>query len=180
MAVDTGGPDAARPFHERAGARFPTLVDAHNEIGAYLNARVVPNGLFVDRDGEILWGKIGGFSVDRAEDVATLDRWLETGTTPPRELQAADGLRAELVTTHMRLAHVLLAQGDQDGAVHELRRVLSLDPDNFIVRKQIWMIRFPERFHPTIDLGWQKEQLERERAEEASECGPDGCRIPGA
>jgi len=30
------------------------------------------------------------------------------------------------------------------------------------VRKQIWMVEHPEKFYPTIDFAWQKEQLERE------------------
>lgn len=39
-------------------------------------------------------------------------------------------------------------------------------------------LRFPERFSPEIDFEWQKEQLTRERAEEAAACGPDGCALP--
>jgi len=41
------------------------------------------------------------------------------------------------------------------------------------------MLRYPERFYPEIDFGWQKTQLAAERAAEA-ECGPDGCPIPAA
>lgn len=180
MAVDAGGPDAVRPFHEKARASFPTLVDAQNEIGAWLGVRVVPNGLFVTGNGEVVWAKIGGFSIDRREDMEILDRWLTTGATPPFELKTADPSQAERIATHMQLAHQLLSQGDREGAVQALRRALYRDPDNFIIRKQIWMIRFPERFHPTIDFAWQKEQLARERLEEASDCGAAGCSIPGA
>jgi len=44
----------------------------------------------------------------------------------------------------------------------------------------IWAAEHPERFHPTIDAGWQAEQMARERAEEvaAGICGPDGCPLP--
>lgn len=179
IAVDAAGPDAARPFPERAGAGFPTLVDAHNRLGSYLGARVVPNGLLVNEAREIVWAKIGGFSVDNAEDVAVVDRWLADGTVPPADLAPADALRAELISTHLQLADLLRGQGDAAAGIAEMQRALQLDPDSFIVRKQIWMLRHPERFHPTIDFAWQKEQLARERAAEAA-CGPDGCPIPAA
>lgn len=179
VAVDAAGPEAARPFHEAAGARFPTLVDAHNELGSFLGAQLIPNGLLVNGDGEILWSKIGGFTIDRPEDVATVSRWLHDEALPPGQILVADALRAELMSTHLRLGSVLLSHGDKDGAVKEMRRALALEPDNFIVRKQIWMIRFPDKFHPVIDFAWQKQQLAMEKADEAA-CGPDGCRIPGA
>ena len=36
------------------------------------------------------------------------------------------------------------------------------DPANVTVRKQIWREEHPERFYPTIDAEWQKEQLVKE------------------
>jgi tetratricopeptide (TPR) repeat protein len=57
------------------------------------------------------------------------------------------------------------AQYQQDRTEEALaswRAALALDPPNFTVRKQIWMVEHPEKFYPTIDFGWQKEQLERE------------------
>ena len=52
--------------------------------------------------------------------------------------------------------------GDQAGALVAWRRALALDPTNFTVRKQIWREEHPERFYPTIDTDWQKEQLIKE------------------
>ena len=57
------------------------------------------------------------------------------------------------------------AQYQQDRTQEALaswRTALALDPPNFTVRKQIWMVEHPEKFYPTIDFGWQKEQLELE------------------
>ena len=51
---------------------------------------------------------------------------------------------------------------DREGALHWWRRALELDPRNFTVRKQIWREEHPERFYPTIDTEWQKEQLVKE------------------
>ena len=52
--------------------------------------------------------------------------------------------------------------GDRQEALHWWRRALELDPRNFTVRKQIWREEHPQRFYPTIDSEWQKEQLARE------------------
>lgn len=93
-----------------------------------------------------------------------------------------DPLTAELVETKLRFGHVLAQAGRQDEAVAEWKDALHRDPENMVIRKQIWSTLHPEKFHPTIDGAWQKEQLARERAEEiaAGFCGPDGCPLPWA
>jgi hypothetical protein len=59
----------------------------------------------------------------------------------------------------------LLRQGDRAGAAAAWREALRADPDNYVIRKQIWAVEHPERFYPTIDWAWQKTQLARERGE---------------
>lgn len=53
-------------------------------------------------------------------------------------------------------------QGRTAEALASWRAALALDPANFTVRKQIWMVEHPEKFYPTIDFDWQKEQLTQE------------------
>jgi hypothetical protein len=60
------------------------------------------------------------------------------------------------------LGTALYQQGRTAEALASWRAALELDPANFTVRKQIWMIEHPEKFYPTIDFEWQKEQLKRE------------------
>jgi tetratricopeptide (TPR) repeat protein len=60
------------------------------------------------------------------------------------------------------LGTAYLRAGDTEQALRWWRRALKLDPRNFTVRKQIWREEHPERFYPTIDTEWQKEQLARE------------------
>jgi tetratricopeptide (TPR) repeat protein len=60
------------------------------------------------------------------------------------------------------LGTAMYQQGDTNLALHWWKTARQLDPPNFTVRKQIWMIEHPERFYPTIDLDWQKEQLRLE------------------
>ena len=60
------------------------------------------------------------------------------------------------------LGTALYQQGNVEDALRWWKTARQLDPPNFTVRKQIWMVEHPERFYPTIDLDWQKEQLRLE------------------
>jgi hypothetical protein len=54
------------------------------------------------------------------------------------------------------------AGGDVAGALRLWREALEIDPDNFLVRSQIWALEHPERFWPVVDREWQEQQLIRE------------------
>lgn len=185
IAIDPGGADDVRPFVEAAGATFPTLVDSAGRTSAALGFKVVPNGILVDGDGTIRYRRDGGFSNENQPDRAAVLRFahgLDPGPSPdakapPYVLTSVEG---ELVQTKMELGRLLHSVGRRDEALVPWREALNLDPQNLTIRKAIWAIRFPDRFHPTIDWDWQREQLALERAEEvaAGICGPDGCPIP--
>lgn len=57
--------------------------------------------------------------------------------------------------------------GQTAAALAAWRRALLLDPENFIIRKQIWRVEHPDKFYPTIDYDWQQVMLAREKAAEA-------------
>ena len=49
---------------------------------------------------------------------------------------------------------------DVDGARAKWREASVLDPDNYVIHKQLWAIENPERFYgERVDMAWQKEQL---------------------
>ncbi len=82
------GAEAARPFVDVAGASFPTVVDEHGELSTRLGFKVVPNGVLIDVDGTIRWAKYGGFSIDKPDDVAVVERFLrgeDPGQSPVSE-----------------------------------------------------------------------------------------------
>lgn len=187
IAVDAQGPEAARPWVEAAGATFTTVVDRENRLAARYDYKLVPNGIVLDERGIVRYAKIGDFSVENAADVDAVQRLIdgEVGQIAVESRAAPYQLgttERELVEMRMRLGGELFRRGAREEAVAELQRALQLDPENLTIRKQIWMARYPERFHPTIDFAWQTGQLRRERAEElaAGICGPDGCPLPGA
>jgi len=53
-----------------------------------------------------------------------------------------------------------LEQGDRSAALRHLKLALKRDPNNWIIRKQIWATEHPERFYDgDVDFAWQKQQL---------------------
>ncbi|WP_280771859.1 tetratricopeptide repeat protein [Salipaludibacillus daqingensis] len=89
-------------------------------------------------------------------------------------------LEIELSITKFKLAMELMKQNNKDQALKQLDEALRYDPDNFVIRKQRWYIRYPEKFEPTIDIDWQNQQLKKEKEVEMNDCGPEGCKIPGS
>lgn len=47
-------------------------------------------------------------------------------------------------------------------AVTFWRRAFSLEPNNWVIRKQLWALEAPERFYPHIDHNWQNEQIRKD------------------
>ncbi len=184
IALEHGGAELAKPFVEAANATYPVVADEEGLTSRLLDFRLVPNGVLVDEEGVIQYAKYGGFNVDNPDDIAAVERFLAGEDPGPGK--PADGpytlsqTELELVETKMRLGRLLYAQGDKTGALAEWKDALRYDPENLVIRKQIWAAKYPEKFHPTIDWEWQKIQLKTERDAEiaAGICGPDGCPIP--
>lgn len=186
--MDVQGAEAARPWHTQAQAEFTTLVDSENRLARLHGAKVVPNGLFIGPEGRLRMKVIGGFDVARPEYTDAVHKLLrgEEAQVPltgsAGEAARLSPTEAELVATRLRLGQALLALGQPAAAAAEWRWALYYDPENFTIRKQIWMLEHPEKFAPAIDLDWQKETLAREREAEAllraAGCGPDGCPLP--
>jgi tetratricopeptide (TPR) repeat protein len=62
-----------------------------------------------------------------------------------------------------------LSLGRREVGLVNLKKALRLDRGNFIIRKQIWLLEYPEKFHPTIDWEWQRGQLKKELEQEAKD-----------
>jgi tetratricopeptide (TPR) repeat protein len=106
-----------------------------------------------DPDDADLWSALAEAQAgagDDAEALAAYDRAI--AVDPDRWI------------AHFGRGTALVRLGRGDEAVDAWRRALALDPANFVVRKQIWAHRHPDRFWPTIDLDWQGEEMARERA----------------
>ncbi len=160
------------------------LVDEEGASSAHFGFKAVPNGVLIDTEGTIRWAKYGGFSIENLDDVDVVRRFfvgetIEPYAQPenPYHLSEEQSQEVERLVQH---GHHLARQGQTAEAVELWRQALHMDPENLVIRKQIWAAEFPEKFHPVIDMDWQKDQLQKERAEEGAQgtCGPDGCPLP--
>jgi hypothetical protein len=184
IACEHNGRENARPYVEAAGVTFPHLVDEHGTTVTAFGFKVVPNGVLIDEDGIVRYRKFGGFDVRNPDDLASVERFAggdDPGPSPdgvaPDDISPVE---QELIATHLSYGNLLISLGRKDEGVAEWRAALRVDPQNLVIRKQIWAALHPEKFEPTIDWDWQRETIARERAEElaAGVCGPDGCPLP--
>lgn len=186
--MDLQGPEVVKPYVGETS--FKTVVDSENKISSLFNFKIVPNGIFVDKDGTIRLIK-QGFKVSDDTHTSAVQQ-LINGEADCIELDdpyyspstEVEKVQVQLAETKFKLAMQYLNHSNKDDALKELDEAIKLDPDNFLIRKQRWYIRYPEKFNGTIDTDWQQELLKEEKEEEAKargelECGPEGCEIPG-
>ena len=162
MAVDALGPERARPYLEGAGATFPAAVDQENRLGALFGYKVVPNAIFLDEHSTTKLIRFGDFDIaDRG------CRRLAEAFAAGAELAAAAGERLDTFGSREALAAFhrgldLYAEGNRDAALAQWRLAVSLEPGNYVIRKQLWAVEHPDRFYgERVDYDWQRQQLER-------------------
>ena len=62
------------------------------------------------------------------------------------------------------LATIHLDLGEREKAAVALKKAWAIEPNNWIIHKQIWAVEHPEQFYPAINPNWQRQQLEKEKA----------------
>lgn len=159
VAQDAAGEERVRPVVEERAIEFPVLVDRESALGRKLGFRIVPSGFFVDAGGVVRYRRVNDFDVADPRVRWNLDRFL-AGEEPEvlGEEERMEPRALELFARGVALADA----GDAAGALATWREALALDPDNFLVRSQIWVAEHPERFYPAVDREWQELQLVKE------------------
>ena len=138
---------------------FPVLIDSVSTLGEALGFRVVPSGFFVDADGLVRYRHLDDFGVADPRVRWNLDRFRADEPTESPD----SGVVMKTEALELFAAGVSLhSAGRPDEAIRRWRSALELDPDNFIIRSQIWVAEHPERFYPTVDREWQELQLLKE------------------
>ncbi len=174
LAVDVAGPDAARPYVEKAKVTYPVWIDRALAVPSAVGETVIPLVLVFDRDGTLLLVTRGGPTkrVVEAVRAALASAKAPAGAAPPsRTAEPGSAAKARVETPVqklMRRADGELRKGARKEALATLREAWALEPMNWLVRKQIWAIESPERFYEGgVDFRWQTEQIAREDAERA-------------
>jgi len=160
--VKIGGFDARRP--EDAQAIEKLLAAPASEETATGNSK--PNFLTAEealRQAEEAARRDPG-NLDRLLTLAERRVESKQYAEARKEFEAALEKKPKSARALMGLASIDLDLGDREKALGELKRAWALEPDNWIIRKQIWAVEHPDQFYPAIDTGWQKEQIKKEDA----------------
>ena len=111
-------------------------------------------------------------NVKNQETLAMLEKWLSDPDYNAVLLRGMKPSSKTVVKTNaeaaarFQLGLVLLQEGKKEEAMAEWRKALALDPQNWIIHKQIWAVEHPDKFYKEgVDYGWQKAQLEAEKSQ---------------
>ena len=163
VAIDAQGAEKAQPFVDKAGATFTTLVDEENLLSRTYGFKAIPNALFIDEEGVIRYKKYGGFDIGKAEFRLVAEEWANAGAVKEVEPNSGLGTSAVEHSEAMELFHKgmsLYRIGQVDEALALWREGVALEPDTYVIRKQIWAVEHPDKFYDgAVDYGWQKEQM---------------------
>lgn len=159
--MDSQGGEKARPYAEPVLSTFPTVVDADNLLGQAFGFKAIPNGILVGPDGRIDGIVPGRFDIRTPQTRELVTRWLAANEAPLPEDAAERDWSTEALTLFRR-AGAAVRRGERAEAIRLLKQAYPLEPDNYIIRKQLWAIEHPEKFYGAeIDYDWQKQQLEQ-------------------
>ncbi len=167
VAVDAQGAEKALPFVESAGATFSTVVDRNNLLSRIFGFKAIPNAIFIDEDGVIQYLKYSGFDIIKAEYRQIAEAWVSTGEMPELD-SPQDANVTDSESSHSEAVRLfdegmsLYNAGQVEKALVLWRKGVALEPDNYVIRKQIWAVENPDRFYEgDVDYDWQKGQLAR-------------------
>jgi hypothetical protein len=166
VAMDFQGVEKVRPYVEQARATYPTLVDADNRLGLLFGFKAVPNAVFVDEAGIIRYTKFGGFDIRKAEHRQLVEQFAASPDVSAlaQAAEQANGFESDEALAHFHRGLAAFQAGDAQTALEEWRLGVALEPDNWIIRKQVWAIENPERFYSgEVDFTWQREQIAQNR-----------------
>lgn len=161
VAIDFQGPDLPRPYVEQANPTYANAVDSENVLALRFGFSAVPNAVFVDEKGVIRYTKFGGFDIRKPEHRQLAERFVSAESqSTEKEEERSGGFVSDEARVHFDRGLALFHRGQVEDAVAEWRKGLTHEPENWIIRKQIWAIEHPDKFYAgDVDFDWQREQI---------------------
>ena len=160
VAVDLQGPDKPRPYHEESGAEFTTVVDEENALARIFGYRAIPNGILVDEQGRLQFQQYGGFDIKKEEIKGLVSAFASDGQISGTVAAETNGP----VSDHFERGLAKYHGGNLQEAAAIWREGITLDPENWNMRKQLWAVENPDKFYDgKVDYTWQREQVEQGR-----------------
>ena len=162
VAQDAQGEARVRPVVDTAKTTFPILIDRASAVAGFFGFQITPSGVFLDSAANIAY--VHGSALDQfdvADPRVRLNIDLLLAGSRPKPIDDDARVSSQALEVFGE-GSALFAAGETIRALETWRRALELDPDNFLIRSQIWAVENPERFWPAVDREWQKAQLLRE------------------
>ena len=138
------------------------MVDTENLLSAYFGFRVIPNMVFVDESGIIRYIKFAGFDIRHATDRTFVEGFIQSPNIEDlaRATEQGTGFDDPMALVHFQAGMVCYRRGETKEAMDAWREAVAIEPENWIIRKQIWAIEHPERFYAgEVDFDWQAAQI---------------------
>jgi len=76
ISIDGSGEKAVKPYMEKQGYTFETLIDQRMEVARQFGVRGTPTTIVVNRQGDIVARGLGPFDLESPEFVQYLDKLL--------------------------------------------------------------------------------------------------------
>lgn len=159
--MDAQGAEFARPYVDNAEAKFPTLVDRENLLGQLYRFKAIPNGYLIDEDGIVEYRRLGGFDIRSPETRQIVEDWIARAPEPHESpAEGHPDAAHDQANSLFKQGLALYSDGLVAEAMEVWRRGVELEPDNYIIRKQIWAVENPDKFYQgNVDFDWQREQM---------------------
>ena len=117
----------------------------------------------IDEAGMLRDKVLSAFDVGRRETIELMEQWLNSSEPlqrDPFEWEDEELPGSQDALEHFRNGVALKQQGLMEAAVSEWKKGVQIEPDNYLLRKQVWAAEHPEKFYEgEVDYGWQDEQL---------------------
>lgn len=160
VAQDAQGPGRVLPLVEQYQVSFPVLVDRTSSMSLSFGFQITPAGAFVDAAGTVLYihsSETEQFDINDPRVRWNLDRFVSGEPVRPVG-NPGSGMSQEALKLFAEGVALFNSGGDAEGLAC-WRTALLLEPDNFLIRSQIWAVEHPEHFWPVVDRDWQAAQL---------------------
>ncbi|MQG15759.1 MAG: thioredoxin family protein [SAR202 cluster bacterium] len=164
VAMDVQGIAKPKFYLEKARANLTTVVDQSNKLGKLYGFKAVPNVYLIGSNGKVDFIELGTFNIRESTKRSLVENWAYGNhfqSSQPEEFEHDTHQKAnELFESGQKLFDL----DKRSEAIKLWRKAIEIDPNNYIIRKQIWAIENPDRFYKDkVDYTWQNTQLEKGR-----------------
>ena len=164
IAVDFQGADVVRPYVDKANPSFTTVVDSENVLARLLGFKALPNGYFLEPGLKLSESIKGRFDIRNPEILKKTLGWINSPALHDNDSQ--ETIDESMTSDEQNIFDnglMLYQKGNVQEAISEWRKIVNMDPKNWIVRKQIWAILYPDKFYDAgVDFDWQRLRIEAE------------------